>query len=75
VPYSLRHCSTVRELLKGVPVRIVAAHHDTSVTMVEKHYSRYIIGDLSEALTRATSLDVAAARSSADAVRLDRLAS
>ncbi|MCK1709008.1 MULTISPECIES: site-specific integrase [unclassified Bradyrhizobium] len=42
---------------EGVPTRVVAAHHDTSVAMIEKNYSRYIIGDPSDALTRATLLD------------------
>jgi integrase len=56
-PYALRHSSIVRQLLKGVPTRVVAAHHDTSVAMIEKNYSRYIIGDPSEAMTRATLLD------------------
>jgi site-specific recombinase XerD len=56
-PYCLRHSSIVRQLLKGVPTRVVAAGHDTSVMMLEKHYSRFIIGDPSEALTRATLLD------------------
>ena len=31
--YALRHSSIVRQLLAGVPVRIVAAGHDTSVAM------------------------------------------
>ncbi|MCK1321053.1 MULTISPECIES: tyrosine-type recombinase/integrase [unclassified Bradyrhizobium] len=57
-PYALRHCSIVRHLLKGVPTRVVAAHHDTSVAMIEKNYSRYIIGDPSESLTRAALLDL-----------------
>lgn len=56
-PYALRHSSIVRQLLKGVPTRVVAAHHDTSVAMIEKNYSRYIIGDPSDALTRTTLLD------------------
>ncbi|QHP72181.1 site-specific integrase [Bradyrhizobium sp. LCT2] len=56
-PYALRHWSIVRQLLKGLPTRVVAAHHDTSVAMIEKNYSRYIIGDPTEALTRATLLD------------------
>lgn len=56
-PYALRHSSIVRQLLRGVPTRVVAAHHDTSVVMVEKNYSRFIIGDPSDALTRATLLD------------------
>jgi hypothetical protein len=52
-PYALRHSSIVRQLLKGVPTRVVAAHHDTSVAMIERNYSRYIVGDHSEAMTRA----------------------
>lgn len=58
--YSLRHSSIVRQLLAGVPVRLVAAAHDTSVVMIEKNYSRYIIGDASDALVRRTLLDTAA---------------
>jgi hypothetical protein len=38
--YALRHSSIVRQLLAGVPVRIVAAGHDTSVKMIEHTYSR-----------------------------------
>jgi integrase len=64
-PYALRHSSIVRQLLKGVPARVVAAHHDTSVAMIEKNYSRYIIGDPSEALTRATLIDFGACSGSA----------
>ncbi|KJC60476.1 hypothetical protein UP10_12745 [Bradyrhizobium sp. LTSPM299] len=74
-PYALRHSSIARQLLKGVPTRIVAAHHDTSVAMIERNYSRCIIGDPSEALTRATLLDFAASASSADVIPLERLAS
>jgi hypothetical protein len=74
-PYALRHSSIVRQLLKGVPTRVVAAHHDTSVAMIEKNYSRYIIGDPSEALTRVTLLDLGALSGSADVVPLERLAS
>jgi integrase len=55
-PYALRHSSIVRMLLNGVPVRVVASHHDTSVEMIEKHYSRYIT-DVSDVLTRRTLLD------------------
>jgi integrase len=74
-PYALRHSSIARMLLKGVPTRVVAAHHDTSVAMIEKNYSRYIIGDPSEALTRATLLDFGAAPSTADVIQMERLAS
>jgi integrase len=55
-PYALRHSSIVRMLLNGVPVRVVASHHDTSVEMIEKHYSRYIT-EVSDDLTRRTLLD------------------
>jgi integrase len=56
--YALRHSSIVRQLLAGVPVRIVAAGHDTSVTMIERNYSRYIT-DHADALVRGAMLDLA----------------
>jgi integrase len=40
--YCLRHSSIVRMLLRNVPIRLVGSLHDTSVAMIEKHYSRYI---------------------------------
>jgi integrase len=40
--YSLRHSSIIRALLGGVPVRVVAATHDTSSEMIERTYSAYI---------------------------------
>jgi integrase len=40
--YSLRHSSIVRMLKVSVPIRIVASLHDTSVRMIEAHYSRFI---------------------------------
>jgi integrase len=54
--YALRHSSIVRQLLAGIPIRVVASHHDTSTGMVERHYSAYI-SDHSETLTRRTLLD------------------
>jgi integrase len=57
--YALRHTNIVRQLLANVPVRVVAANHDTSVTMIEKTYSRYI-SDHSDTLIRRTLLDRAA---------------
>jgi integrase len=56
--YALRHTNIVRQILAGVPVRVVAAGHDTSVSMLERTYSRHI-GDHSDALARATLLDIA----------------
>ena len=54
--YALRHSSIVRQLLAGVPIRVVAVNHDTSVVMIERTYSRYI-GDHSDALARVALLD------------------
>jgi integrase len=58
--YALRHSCIVRQLLAGVPVRVVAVNHDTSVAMIERTYSRYI-GDHADALARVALLDIAAA--------------
>jgi integrase len=55
--YSLRHTSIARALLAGVPIRVVAANHDTSVAMIEKTYSRYI-GEHSDAIARRGMLDL-----------------
>jgi integrase len=55
-PYALRHSSIVRMLLAGTPTRVVAAHHDTSVPMIEKNYSAHI-SEHTDALTRRTLLD------------------
>ena len=35
--YALRHSSIVRQLLAGVPIRLVAVAHDTSALMIEAH--------------------------------------
>ncbi|MBR0694283.1 site-specific integrase [Bradyrhizobium lablabi] len=40
--YALRHSSIVRMLLANIPVRLVASLHNTSVAMIEKHYSKHI---------------------------------
>jgi len=40
--YALRHSSIVRMLLKNVPIRLVASLHNTSTTMIERTYSKYI---------------------------------
>ena len=45
-------------ILAGVPVRVVAVNHDTSIPMIERTYSRYI-GDHADALARKALLDVA----------------
>jgi integrase len=52
-PYALRHSSIVRGLRSGVPIRIVAALHDTSSSMIEKHYSAFILDAADELARRA----------------------
>ena len=49
VPYDLRHSSIVRALAQGVPIRFVAMTHDTSVAMIEAHYSRFITSEVEAA--------------------------
>lgn len=53
IPYALRHSSIVRGLRAGLPIRLVAALHDTSVAMIERHYSRHITEGLDELVARA----------------------
>ncbi|MEG3151076.1 tyrosine-type recombinase/integrase [Sphingomonas sp. ZT3P38] len=53
IPYALRHSSIVRGLRVGLPIRLVAAIHDTSVAMIERHYSRWITEGLDEMAARA----------------------
>jgi integrase len=53
IPYALRHSSIVRGLRAGLPIRLVAALHDTSVAMIERHYSRWITEGLDELVARA----------------------
>jgi integrase len=53
VPYALRHSSIVRGLAAGMPVRLVAALHDTSSAMIERHYSAFIIDAMDELAGRA----------------------
>jgi hypothetical protein len=65
--YALRHSSIARQLLAGVPVRLVAVSHDTSVGMIERTYSRYI-GDHADHLLRAALIDPAAATSGSNVV-------
>jgi integrase len=56
-PYCLRHSSITRQLLAGVPVRVVAVGHDTSVPMIEKSYSASI-ADHSDTQVRRSLIDL-----------------
>jgi integrase len=55
--YALRHSAVVRMILAGLPLRIIAANLDTSVTMLERTYSRHIT-DHTDAMARTTLLTV-----------------
>lgn len=57
VMYALRHSSIVRGLRKMLPVRLVAALHDTSVEMIEQHYAAFIV-DVTEDLARRAALSM-----------------
>jgi hypothetical protein len=52
VPYALRHSSIVRGIALGL-IRLVAAMHDASVAMIEKHYSRWIAAGLEKLAAQA----------------------
>lgn len=54
--YALRHTNITRQLLKGIPVRVVAVAHDTSVGEIEKHYSKFIL-DHADDLIRQVLID------------------
>lgn len=52
-PYAMRHSSIVRGLRAGLPVRLVAALHDTSSAMVERHYAAFIVDAMDELAAKA----------------------
>jgi integrase len=77
VPYCLRHSSIVRGLRAGLPVRLVAAIHDTSIAMIEKHYAAFIT-DATEDLLRRVLVPLGVAPvtvTSIDAARAKRAVS
>ncbi|CDX39216.1 Integrase family protein [Mesorhizobium sp. ORS 3359] len=48
IPYGLRHSSIVRGIRANLPIRLVAALHDTSVPMIERHYGRWVADGLED---------------------------
>lgn len=48
IPYSLRHSSIVRGIRANLPIRLVAALHDTSTGMIERHYAKWITTGLED---------------------------
>lgn len=67
VPYALRHSSIVRALNAGASIRLVAAAHDTSTAMIERHYSAFIV-EASEVIHRAALIPLE--QESAEVVQL-----
>jgi integrase len=53
IPYTLRHSSIVRGIRANLPIRLVAALHDTSAAMIERHYGRWIVDGLEELAAQA----------------------
>lgn len=48
IPYALRHSSIVKSIRANLPIRLVAALHDTSTVMIERHYAKWITTGLEE---------------------------
>jgi integrase len=71
IPYSLRHTSITRALLRGVPVRVVADLHDTSVAMIERNYAA-CLATYGDAMVRAAQIELAPAVASPAVVPLAR---
>lgn len=69
IAYALRHTSIVRVIRANLPIRLVAALHDTSVPMIEQHYSRWISTGL-EDMARAAIVPLVPSEGGADVVRL-----
>jgi integrase len=57
--YALRHSSIVRAIKANVPIRIIAVSHDTSVAMIERHYSAEI-ADFADEIARGGMLTTGA---------------
>nr|WP_302894085.1 site-specific integrase [Mesorhizobium sp. LMG 17147] len=53
IQYAFRHSSIVRGIRQNLPIRLVAALHDTSIVMIEQHYSRFIVSGLEEMARQA----------------------
>jgi hypothetical protein len=67
--YALRHSMIIRGLLANVPIRVIAATTDTSVSMIERTYSSFITSFSDEIARRAL---IAPAPASADVIQLRR---
>jgi integrase len=69
--YALRHSSIARALLRGLPIKVVADWHDTSISQIEAHYGRFLKHHY-EDLVRGALLDTSPASSPTTIVPLRR---
>lgn len=69
IPYALRHSSIVKGIRANLPIRLVAAIHDTSTAMIERHYSKWITSGLEE-LARSAIVPLVPHSGDAQVVRL-----
>jgi integrase len=66
--YSLRHSHITAQLLRGLPVQLVARLHDTSAAMLERHYAAAIASHADEAV-RAAMVDFKATQADVVPIR------
>jgi integrase len=71
IPYSLRHTSITRALLRGVPTRVVADLHDTSIQMIERNYAA-CLATYGDAMVRAAQIELVPEAASPAVVPLAR---
>lgn len=69
IPYALRHSSIVKGIRANLPIRLVAALHDTSTAMIERHYSKWITSGLEE-MARAAIVPMVPNEGGAEVVQL-----
>jgi integrase len=72
ITYAFRHSSIVRGIRANLPIRLVAALHDTSVAMIEQYYGRFIADGLDELAARSVVPLVPAIEGSDNVVALTR---
>ncbi len=53
IPYALRHSSIVRSLREGLGTEHVGKLHDTSSSMIARHYAAFIVEALDEIAAKA----------------------
>lgn len=71
--YSFRHSSIVRALEQGLPTRLVAQLHDTSIAMIERNYTRFM-ADALEDLARKAIVPMVEQRAADNVVPIKGLA-